>query len=585
MPRTINDDDYWLGGDYSREHIEDIETLSPFVTTAQLQNQEFLKPFKKDESKHSQHPHRSSGEIDQSVEQSAEDEGEESSDYDDPDFKFFGMRAGSAKQRCCVICCLTSGCCCCFWIAIFIFCLVAANVFVTADRSQEQPLSVACPPTLQFCNWRDGINTPPNNITRYLRWPGCQHIDGPKPNHIILQCGPPCYDDRYVEAMDDYNRAHEWKKVKFPSAPSGNGVQQDLTELTGWWLPTDQMYNNHSVGGRAPVIIIQHGVNHNFNSHYVQIYAYILRSIGFNVFLPNLRDHGDSQHSTHHGTITWGHEYYLDLLGAWQFVVDDPGGNFGGPRNASDVGVAGFESGALIAATVLGLNQSIPGAWLDSGLYDVENGALRDALTRYGYFSFFGWFFRWLTPLTYHFARSFAGVDIGYKTPINSIPCESSSGQSKQKISLLYNSEDSYEARSEAEELRQLFGESPLCYDLAVWEATSECHGNRCTMLFQSPEVYRKQSCTFWSGVFQRPEAVCDAGPAFPVLSPVKKRAEMEGSSSSVSSSGSKSSVGTSKFSDESSLTRSSSSSAGNTFRFSSSSITSWSSSSSSSNR
>merc|ERR1712216_583543 len=165
--------------------------------------------------------------------------------------------------------------------------------------------------------------------TRYLEWPGCRHeYEGKLTDAEINRCGPPCHDAKLVAHMDEFNSRHSWMYVTFPSAAPITPGQQQLN-LTGWWLPVDEAFygpKSPKTHNRTPVIVLQHGLNVNFNSRVSQVYAYLLRSIGFNTFMPNLRDHGSSAKSSHYRSNTWGYDYYLDLLGAWQFVVDDPQG-------------------------------------------------------------------------------------------------------------------------------------------------------------------------------------------------------------------------------------------------------------------
>jgi len=583
------DDDYWISGDFRGEALAPIETVksATFQTASALQDEQSLANLQGGSYNEDIFPalasfseSQSKGLIRGSSNKEAVDEGSDYSSDDEPDAKFCGMEAGSTKQRIVTLGCLSCSCCCCIWTIIIVTCLVCGYRFVKKNPALEQPLGVMCPPDVEFCNWNRGFNTPPNNITRYLRWPGCG-IQGPMFDSQILECGPPCFDEKLVTVMDSYNSLRPWKMITFPSAPPDTLGQEEVN-LTGWWLPVDQVYNNLSFGERAPVIIVMHALGHNFNMAHVQVYAFLLRSIGFNVFIPNLRDTGNSKTSSKSQHITWGWTYYLDLLGAWQHVVNDPKSEFGGARPVSQVGIAGLDTGAMLAATVLGLEHRIVGAWLDSGLYAVERGALADEIQRYGYAWFMGWFFRWMAPMAYEFAEHFAGVDISHKTPSNSLPCTSLNG-TRQKVSLISNTKDTIEVRREAEHLEEIFGEHPLCYDFtSEWVATAECHGVRSPQLFAEPEEYRKRSCQFWSSVFQRDATVCDAGDPFPALTPVKPAISSGGSSGSSSSAGQSSSSAASgslsRSVDESSMSQSSSSNSLSSFdilRSSFSSVTS----------
>jgi len=320
-------------------------------------------------------------------------------------------------------------------------------------------------------------------------------------------CGPPCYDSRLVAAMDNFNAKMPWSLVHFSSKSS---APQEQVRLSGYWMPADPKFDNHSAHGKTPVVVLQHGLNANFNSRLVQTYAYMLRSTGFSVFAPNLRDHGSSQKSNHLNRITWGYDYYLDLLGAWECVINDCQGVFGGPRRPSQVGIAGMSSGTFVAGTVLGMNTSIPGVWLETPIFAAKWGMFHHVLRSFLDGVWLGWIASAVIHPAWGMARLWcSGLNIGLHTPDNSIYCPTPALQT-QRVALVFNSKDRDVSPREAKKYAERLGMYPKCYDVTeYWEASSECHGTHCSQLFQYPEAYRRKSCKFWSETFGRKEKYC----------------------------------------------------------------------------
>merc|ERR1739848_773185 len=69
--------------------------------------------------------------------------------------------------------------------------------------------------------------------------------------------------------------------------------------------------------------------------------------MGFSVLLNNIRGVGYSENTTA-GITTWGYAYHFDLLGAWDYLKQDPDSILGGQLPASKVGIMGFSMGAFI---------------------------------------------------------------------------------------------------------------------------------------------------------------------------------------------------------------------------------------------
>jgi len=217
---------------------------------------------------------------------------------------------------------------------------------------------------------------------------------------------PACTSTYLVEEMAEFNKQHEYKLVRFQSR-AGDAGQPSVT-LDAWWLP---------VSHTSPRVVIVHGNNENFNDWSVQLPGYFLRSMGFSVLIPNLRDHGSSGVSSggappdRGAASTWGWAYHLDVLGAWDFVVRDPKGELGGPMDMKKVGLQGHAMGGFSVATATGIEHNVVGAWLDSPVFDPRH-ILRFHLER---------LLGVAAPLFLHaswfFANKLAKADLAHATP------------------------------------------------------------------------------------------------------------------------------------------------------------------------
>ena len=101
-----------------------------------------------------------------------------------------------------------------------------------------------------------------------------------------------------------------YEAVKFLSRDPG-------IEVAGWWIPAAKAAPN------APTVILVDGLGGCKNSIAVLIPAGMLWRNGFNVLLIDLRDIGDSTFQDGRSTI--GNEEYRDVLGAWDWLVNEKG--------------------------------------------------------------------------------------------------------------------------------------------------------------------------------------------------------------------------------------------------------------------
>jgi dipeptidyl aminopeptidase/acylaminoacyl peptidase len=98
-----------------------------------------------------------------------------------------------------------------------------------------------------------------------------------------------------------------YEEVRFPS-------RQAELQISGWWVEADP---------NAPAIIVVEGLGGCKYAQAALVPAGILWHDGFNVLLIDLRNTGDSD--TDNGYSGVGNKEYLDVLGAWDWLVQEKG--------------------------------------------------------------------------------------------------------------------------------------------------------------------------------------------------------------------------------------------------------------------
>ncbi len=131
-----------------------------------------------------------------------------------------------------------------------------------------------------------------------------------------------------------------FQEVRFPS-------RQANLQISGWWVETDP---------NTPAIIVVDGLGGCKYAQATLVPAGILWHDGFNVLMVDLRNTGDSDVDNGYSSI--GNKEYQDVLGAWDWLVDEknfaPGqiGILGNSLGAAAVLFA-FEHEPQIAAIAL----------------------------------------------------------------------------------------------------------------------------------------------------------------------------------------------------------------------------------------
>lgn len=130
--------------------------------------------------------------------------------------------------------------------------------------------------------------------------------------------------------------------------------------LSAWYIPSDQP--------DAPAVVITHGAGANASDCKRNPRALLLTGMlhraGYNTLLIDVREHGDS--TIENGRWGGGSEEYLDVLGAWDWLVTVKG--FAPER----IGLAGYSGGAAASMIAFGEEPRIAALWMDSMFADLR---------------------------------------------------------------------------------------------------------------------------------------------------------------------------------------------------------------------
>ncbi|MBZ0301351.1 MAG: alpha/beta fold hydrolase [Anaerolineae bacterium] len=176
--------------------------------------------------------------------------------------------------------------------------------------------------------------------------------------------------------------------------------RSDSITLQAWDVPAPL-----DVGDAAPAVILVHGLNDCRRAPAILLPAGMLHRAGFHVLLLDLRNHGDSQITT--GRMSGGLFEYLDVLGAWDWLVNAQG------IPPERIGLFGVSLGAATTLIAAGEEPRIAAVWEDSSYADVQL-AIADQLTYRGIPTF-------LAPAGVLMGRLLDGVDLSARSPLAAI--------------------------------------------------------------------------------------------------------------------------------------------------------------------
>jgi uncharacterized protein len=140
----------------------------------------------------------------------------------------------------------------------------------------------------------------------------------------------------------------QYENVRIPSRQPG-------ISLAGWYVPGKP---------DAPVIILTHGINGCKCDPNVLTVAGMLHRNGFNVLLYDLRNHGQSD--IDNGRTAIGNKEYLDVLGAWDWVMTQK--HFA----PNKIGLYGESLGAGTTLIAFGEEPRVAATFVDSPYADLK---------------------------------------------------------------------------------------------------------------------------------------------------------------------------------------------------------------------
>mmetsp|Transcript_142541 Transcript_142541/g.261979 ORF Transcript_142541/g.261979 Transcript_142541/m.261979 type:complete len:439 (+) Transcript_142541:110-1426(+) len=394
---------------------------------------------------------------------------------------------------CALKCCL---CCCCVLVlviwGILPFALgnfVGYGIFVNMN-----PLV-----------WEYSDQTPAT-IPQVVWYPGCDA--GFKNASTLAECTSPCFSPDLVLDIAKFNENHKFFKVTYPSRKDPSSDKPTNT-LKGWLLPCDE--TNLPNGTACPRVVLSHGFTSNALKHYITLHSYNMRSMGFTVLANNLHDHGISPNTSSTPINTWGYDYHLDLLGAWDYLRNDPDGLVGGKVPSSKVGIMGFSMGAFITLNAFTLDKDIPAAWCDSPPSTPKDvflfGASQSPIPMVPQlFALPG-----VGPLAFAWMNSKSGVDLEKRNPLNDIP---TGPDGKRPIQIATNLKDNTVPAWAVKSIVQALRDNPDKYDVAEpYYVDGMCNENNHLVAgLMEPDVYRQKLCAFWTAALDVPASICGLG-------------------------------------------------------------------------
>jgi uncharacterized protein len=184
-----------------------------------------------------------------------------------------------------------------------------------------------------------------------------------------------------------------YQEVNFPS-------REDKLNISGWYVPAQGVDE-----AEAPAVILVHGLNDCKSSPFVLLPAGMLNRGGFNVLMIDLRDHGASQ--VEDGRFAGGTEEYRDVLGAWDWLVEEKG------IPPERIGLFGTSLGAITVMIATGEEPRVAATWEDSGFADIQS-AIDAEFSRNGIPTIF-------ESATILMGKIISGDDLAARSPLKAI--------------------------------------------------------------------------------------------------------------------------------------------------------------------
>ena len=248
----------------------------------------------------------------------------------------------------------------------------------------------------------------------------------------------------------------DFETVHFPSRQHG------LT-LTGWFIESKP---------DSPAVILTHGLNGCKCSPRILTIAGMLHRNGFNVLMYDMRDHGESD--IEDGRAAVGNEEYQDLLGAWDWLVEEK------HLDPNRIGVFGESLGAGTTLIAFGQEPRLAAAFVDSPYSDLPQ-IIDEELARNHYPLF-------LAPGGIFMARLIAGDNLTAFSPKDAI-----NNNAGRPIYIVHGAADTRIDVHHTRQLAELATQAGA--NVTVWIPEGVGHANA---VFASPDEYEQRLVTFF---------------------------------------------------------------------------------------
>lgn len=351
----------------------------------------------------------------------------------------------------------------------------------------------------------------PANVTMYEWWPTTSsqsepptpecdrseedRLSVPWTKDLLDSCGKDCFSSELPVAVDAFfsKREKEIEMVSFLSRGGESG--QYTVRLYAWWMPAEDP--------KAEIIVLTHGMSGSNIAVRVLLPAFLLQKLGYAVLLPDLRDHGLSSKSDKPDKESWGAEYHLDVLGAWDWAVKRKAGG-----DSKKVGLMGNSMGGFVSAIAAGLESRVPALFLDGAVYDPYTDLVNDCGVG-GLPSFLPFLLQAVTWPGWWLAEKIVGIPLRHQLPEKTIPTRTS----KLQVGMVYGKEDLLVAGAKRR-YTDLFANNPDAAERTVtyWPEGS-CNGNAHVLTsIQYPDEYQKKLDSFWSCAFKGTKCPAKSG-------------------------------------------------------------------------
>jgi len=287
-----------------------------------------------------------------------------------------------------------------------------------------------------------------------------------------------------LSELETFNALNGFQQVEFPAVGDGRTV-------SALWFPNVRS---------APRIVLAHGIEGNNLANAVQTAAYFLRSVGFSVLVPNLRNHAGTGKLGYFQDKTkkWQHQSY-DVRGALNAVLlDDLGILNVGPAAPGTVGVMGFDFGSLAAQIAFGQEPSVAALLSDGGVSSVKS------LFEY-----------WVQEASGHWPSGlFMAQAVGQCSEVSGTNCDIDTAEnldsltargSSGAVGIIHSADDTVVPREQGKRLAEaVAGQFPTTEWYPEFRTEDEnCKGRREVWL-DRPAEYKSFLCNFFATIFDR---------------------------------------------------------------------------------